>query len=324
MIFRTEIKIDPLSVRIGYENRILALGSCFTEHISARLLDLKFKVCSNPTGILFNPYSIARAIEACAEGRPVTDGELHEAGGTVFSYDFHSDFSALDRVSALEKMNAARTTGARALSEADRLLLTFGTAWIYEYEGRVVANCHKQPSARFHRRRLEVGEIVKRFSALMEGPLRGKQIILTVSPVRHLGDGLEENCLSKSVLRLATAILAERYPSIVYFPSFEILNDDLRDYRFYAADMMHPAQQAVEYVWEKFAEAALTPQAQELIPRIESIKKMLAHRPRDPRSEAHRQLLRQCLDRIQSLKSNKAFDFGAEEDYLRRCLEINL
>ena len=146
-------------------------------------------------------------------------------------------------------MNAARKAGAEALRRADRVLLTLGTAWVYEHNGQVVANCHRQPATEFVRRRLGVAEITGAFSALLAGPLAGKEVILTVSPVRHLGDGLEGNAVSKATLRLAAEELAAAHAAVHYFPAYEVLNDDLRDYRFYADDLVHPSAQAIQYVW---------------------------------------------------------------------------
>lgn len=234
MKFRTEIRIAPLSVRIGYENRLLALGSCFAEHISGRLSGARFRITSNPSGILFNPLSLAATLESYAAQQEVVPEELGCRNGLWFHYGFHGAFSDGSQKMALSKMNLARRAGASALREADRVILTFGTAWVYELRstGEIVANCHRQPAALFRRRRLTVEEIVARYDDLQAGPLAGKQVILTVSPVRHLGDGLPDNFLSKATLRLAIDEIYRRHADSAYFPAYEILTDDLRDYRF--------------------------------------------------------------------------------------------
>ena len=301
MKFRTEIEITSLGVKIGYENRVLALGSCFAAHIARKLAGAKFRVAENPSGILF---SIAAAIRSYADPAPVTRGELGFDGEVWHHFGFHGDFSAPTADEALQKMNAARQTGADALRTADRIVLTFGTAWVYERQGEAVANCHRRPAAEFSRRRLSVEEIVETFAELIEGPLAGKQIILTVSPVRHTGDTLAGNAVSKATLRLAAEQLTERFKCSAYFPAFEILTDDLRDYRFYADDLVHPAPQAVAYVWEKFAPAVLTDEALRLLPQ----------------GEAHRAFCRRQLERIAALPE---MDFQSETAYFRRCLEIN-
>ena len=318
MKFRTEIETAPLRMRFGYENRTLALGSCFAAHIAARLSRAKFRVEANPTGILFNPLSVAAAVRGF--GRPVVRDELHTDGQRWFHFGFHGDFSAPTPDEALRRMNAARQAGSEALRTADRVILTFGTAWVYERQGEVVANCHRRPAAEFARRRLSVDEIADAISELAEGPLAGRSILLTVSPVRHTGDGLAGNAVSKAALRLAAEELAERFPDVHYFPAYEILNDDLRDYRFYADDLVHPAPQAVEYVWEKFSAAVLSEQARRLLPDVRHIVVAAAHRPRNPQSATYREFCRRRLEEIAALPQ---IDFQTEAEYFRRCIEIN-
>ena len=320
MKFRTEIEITSLGVKISYENRVLALGSCFAAHIARKLAGAKFRVAENPSGILFNPLSIAAAIRSYADPAPVTRGELGFDGEVWHHFGFHGDFSAPTADEALQKMNAARQTGADALRTADRIVLTFGTAWVYERQGEAVANCHRRPAAEFTRRRLGVDEIVTAFADLMAGPLGGREVILTVSPVRHLGDSLAGNAVSKAALRLAAEELAERFPDVHYFPAYEILNDDLRDYRFYADDLVHPAPQAVEYVWEKFSAAVLSEQARRLLPDVRHIVVAAAHRPRNPQSATYREFCRRRLEEIAALPQ---IDFRTEAEYFRRCIEIN-
>ncbi len=320
MKFRTEIETVPAEPKFGYENRILALGSCFAEQIARRLARARFRITANPTGALFNPLSIARAVQHFAAPAPLRREELHPSEGLWFHYDFHGDFSAPTADAALAAMQDARATGAEALRQADRLILTFGTAWVYEHDGTVVANCHRQPARAFVRRRLSVEEIVVAFGVLFAGPLAGKETLLTVSPVRHLADGLAGNAVSKAILRLAAEELAERHPNVRYFPAFELLNDDLRDYRFYADDLVHPAPQAVTYIWEQFATAHLSDRARQLLPQVEAVVEAAAHRPRDPQSEAHKAFCRRQLERIAALPE---VDFTPESAYFRRCIEIN-
>ncbi len=325
MKFRTEIEITPLHERIGYRHQLLAVGSCFAEHIAGKLADAKFDVETNPTGILFNPLSIAEALRSYRVGKPVEEAELHCDGERWFHYDFHGSFSDADAAQALKRMNTGRTIGAAALRQADFVLLTFGTAWVYERQGRAVANCHRQPASEFVRRRLSVEEIVAAFdesfrirpdeNSPLGQSLADKQIILTVSPVRHLGDGLEGNALSKAVLRMAAAELAERHPNVHYFPAYEIVMDDLRDYRFYADDLVHPAQQAIEYIWEKFVAAALDDEARRLLPEVEAIAAAARHRPRNPQGRAHADFCRRCMERIAALPQ---IDFTAEKRYFEQ------
>lgn len=323
MKFRTEIDIAPLTRRIGYRHRIVSFGSCFAETIAARLAAAKFRIVSNPTGILFNPCSIAETLRALHHRIPVQREALQHDGEQWFHFDFHGSFSDADADRALAGMQAARVRGAEALAAADFVLLTFGTAWVYERDGRVVANCHRQPAATFVRRRLTVEELVTSYRSLFETELSDKQIILTVSPVRHIGDGLAENALSKAILRVAAAELEACCPHVHYFPSFEIVTDDLRDYRFYGDDLVHPSPQAVAYIWEKFAAAALDDEAQQLLPEIEALATAAGHRPRNPHSAAHKAFCASCLQRIDAICTVADVDFSDEREYFRRSLEIN-
>ena len=316
MKFRTEITLPPFppEARIGYANHLLALGSCFADTVGERLRRARFACTVNPSGVLFNPASMARAIEAFASQQAVTPEELRFAPetGLWFHFGFHGSFSSCDRNAALEAMNRALQRGTEALHRADRLLLTFGTAWVYEHAGEIVANCHRRPAAEFVRRRLSVEEIVTTYERLLQGPLSGREIILTVSPVRHLGDGLAGNCTSKAVLRLAAEELSERHTNVHYFPAYEIVTDDLRDYRFYADDLIHPAPQAVEYIWEHFAEAVLDERARRLAPAAARIVAAAAHRPLHPDSQTYRDF---CLKQLTAIATMPEINFSKEAAY---------
>lgn len=280
MKFRTELNVKPLGRKIDHSMRGVALGSCFAESIAGKLRRAKFAVASNPEGVLYNPFSIADALES---------------------------------------------TAMKALLEAaDYLILSFGTAWVYELDGRVVANCGKRPAHLFTRRRLSVEEIVERYNKLTSSDLlRDKQIIFTVSPIRHLKDGFEENSLSKAVLRVAVEEIAAtaQNPCVQYFPAYEILLDDLRDYRFYAAtDLTHPSAEAVGYIWEKFSEAAFEKSpTMELISRLETITRAVEHRPFDPDTDEHRQFGRKMKLAAQELQQScPAVDLREEIAYFAK------
>lgn len=317
MKFRTEISIKPLEVGITHSSRIFALGSCFAESISERLSRAKFSVTTNPFGVLFNPLSIAGAIDRLADTKAFAVCDIREGREGFFSFDAHSSLDGKTQTEIFANLNRAVAQGSKALDEADWVILTFGTAWVYEREGKVVANCHKQPSAQFERRRLSVEEIVERYTTLFEGVLRDKRVVLTVSPVRHLGDGLQENGVSKAILRVAVDELCRKFENACYFPSFEILIDDLRDYRYYAEDMAHPSAQAVEYVWERFCEYALTDKAREILPQIEQIVAAANHRPFNADSEAHKAFCRKMLERAEAMTD---IDFSLEKSKFERCL----
>ncbi len=320
MKFRTEIEIRPAEAPLGYRDRLLAIGSCFAETMAARLAAAKFRITANPTGILFNPLSIADALERLLHPAEIGAEELQQGADGWFHFGFHGSFSDRDAERARARMNGAVRQGAAALAEAQAVIVTFGTAWVFEREGRVVANCHRRPAAEFVRRRLSAEEIAGRCAPLFGEALRDKQIILTVSPVRHLADGLSGNALSKATLRVAAAALEERCPNLHYFPAFEIVTDDLRDYRFYADDLVHPAPQAVAYVWEKFAAAWLDAEARKRLPEVEEIVAAARHRPRDPGSPAHRAFCRAMLARTAALPE---IDFTEENACFERCIEIN-
>lgn len=295
------------------------MGSCFAEHISGRLSGARFRITSNPSGILFNPLSLAATLESYAAPQEVVPEELGCRNGLWFHYGFHGAFSDGSQKMALSKMNLARRAGASALREADRVILTFGTAWVYELRstGEIVANCHKQPAELFRRRRLTVEEIVARYDDLQAGPLAGKQVILTVSPVRHLGDGLPDNFLSKATLRLAIDEICRRHADSAYFPAYEILTDDLRDYRFYADDLVHPSQQAQQYIWELFTAATLTEEARRKLPQVEALTTAAGHRPLHPESDEYRRFCRKQLEIIESLPE---IDLSREKEFFNQFL----
>lgn len=280
MKFRTEIEIARSTFTVDHSRQGFIAGSCFSEHIYRKLACAKFPVEANPSGILFNPVSIARLFQRLQYGVTFTQEDIVCANGLWFSYDHHGSFSRDSAAGTLATINDAMIQGVKWLAAADYVIITFGTSWIYRLKsnGSVVANCHKQPATLFSRERLSVDDIVAAYVGLLEGPLAGKQVLFTVSPVRHMKDGFEENSLSKAILRTAIAQLVERYPNVSYFPSFEIMNDDLRDYRFYADDMIHPSPVAVNYIWEKFIDFAMDQQTKSLLPRLEKLHAALSHR----------------------------------------------
>jgi hypothetical protein len=296
MNFRTEINVTRFATSINHSARVFSVGSCFVDSIAAKLARYKFHVTSNPFGVVFNPFSIASTLESLAAHKSYKKRDLTFAREVWFSYDHHTSFSGANPRQVLDKINSSVATASVALRDADVVIITLGTAWVYELDGRVVTNCHKQPAAMFTRRRLSVGEIVERFSTLLNGELRGKRVIFTVSPVRHLKDGFAENSLSKATLRVAIDELVAEHANVSYFPAYEIVTDDLRDYRFYARDMIHPSEEAVDYVWDKFATAAFDEKTLGLLPRIEAIRRAMEHRPFNPESESYERF---CQNTIQ-------------------------
>ena len=289
MKFRTEYTAPRASISLSPQHPVLLTGSCFADNISGRMRQSLWKGV-NPAGTLFNPISIARylslCLEDCEEGERAFEESLFASDGKVLSWLFNSRVSGTSKEECLEVFRKIRQTTLSTMADAECLIITFGTAWIYalrrEEENYVVANCHRQPSGLFERRRMEVGEICELWHALTERLLsrfRNLRIIFTVSPVRHLKDGFEENMRSKATLILAVEQLCHDIPECYYFPAYEIVNDDLRDYRFYATDLAHPSEQAVEYIWEKFCVTYLSDADIRRLAEGKRIWSSLQHRP---------------------------------------------
>ncbi|MDE6265811.1 MAG: GSCFA domain-containing protein [Muribaculaceae bacterium] len=249
MKFRTEIE-TARCIPIEPQSHILMMGSCFTPNIGTQLAIDGFNVNVNPTGVLYNPASIAGMIERSARRRPYTEKDLiTDDDGTFHLLDFPNNMQGTDIDGLLTRANTLMDALSDSLEKADILIVTFGTAWVFDLNetGVTVGNCHKLPASFFTRRRLTPDEIVNLWKPVIS---TGRRVIFTISPIRHLADGLHGNCVSKSTLQLAVDTLVNY--GAEYFPAFEIMMDDLRDYRFYAADMKHPSETAVEYIYEIF------------------------------------------------------------------------
>ena len=258
MKLQTVVDITPSKWKIGYVDRILLLGSCFSDEIGEQMSQRYLQVTSNPFGTLYNPLSIAQALNMTEVP------ELVEHEGLWHSMAHHGSFSRATKEDAQEAVSASIETMQKALKEATVIIVTFGTAWVYERNGEIVGNCHKLPENEFTRRRLSVEEIVDAWKPILE-QYKDKHWLFTVSPIRHIKDGLHENQLSKATLLQAVEQLQTRMASsapetLRYFPSYEIVLDELRDYRFYADDLVHPSSMAVNYIWERFVDTFCTPQ----------------------------------------------------------------
>ena len=301
MKFFTDIQIGKSSEPIEHSEQILMLGSCFVENMEAKFANGGFRVCCNPFGTLYNPMSIAACLQSLLDGKHFSEEDLFFSGGLYHSMLHHGKFSSADAEDCLGMVNESIDKGRMALLEADRLILTWGTAWVYEMEGQIVGNCHKLPASCFLRRRLAIEEIIRTYSILFQHPLmRQKKVLITISPIRHIKDGLHENQLSKATLLLAAEQLVQQ-ENWTYFPAYELMLDELRDYRFYAADMVHPSPVAIDYVWERFAQTQLSPNAQLAVKECEPYFLSLAHRPLHPDSTVYQQFIKQMQDRKQAL-----------------------
>ena len=247
MKLQTIVDIKPSDWKIGYEDKILMLGSCFSDEMGAQMQQCYLNVTCNPFGTLYNPLSIAHALQ-------ITEmPELIEHDGLWHSMAHHGAFSRSTKEGAELAVRESIEKMQRALQEATVVIVTFGTAWVYEMDGQIVGNCHKLPEKEFVRIRLSVEEIVNAWKPILER-YADKRWIFTVSPIRHIKDGLRENQLSKATLLQAVEQLGD------YFPSYEIMLDELRDYRFYADDLVHPSSMAVNYIWERFVDTYCTNQ----------------------------------------------------------------
>ncbi len=322
MKFRTEIEVAPWQQKIEYGDTLLCLGSCFASNIGERLSERKFRVTTNPTGILFNPASIAQAAERIETKKLVSVDEVFKSDGRWLSYDFHSSLYGTTEGEAMEMMNSKICEAHNALKSANHLIITLGTAWTYRLkrDNKVVANCHKQPHSEFRRELLSVSEIVEALERIAHST--SAQIIVTISPIRHIGEGLEDNSLSKALLRVAVEEFYRRHTErVTYFPSYEIMLDDLRDYRFYGDDLVHPTKMAVDYIAEKFFEVALSSDTKQKMEEVTKIINAANHRPQNPYSEQHRVFCRKQLEAIERIKE---VVLQKEREHFERMLQINL
>ena len=254
------VQIPASSWKIGYDDQILLMGSCFADSMCAKLHEHYFRVEGNPFGVLYNPASIAMAIEMARKSQTIEDKDLVEHGGLWHSMAHHGVFSDIDMAVVLDKCNGSIVALRQALENATVITITFGTAWVYEYAGKVVGNCHKIPANQFVRRRMTVEEIVATWQPLVEA-MPDKKWLFTVSPIRHVKDGLHENHINKGILLQAIEQLTKQ-SGCNYFPAYEIMLDELRDYRYYAEDMVHPSSMAVEYIWQRLVETYMAADTQ--------------------------------------------------------------
>lgn len=286
---------------------MLLMGSCFATEMGARLLRAKFDCDLNPFGVLYNPLSIAEALCDMLDGRLYTADDLFCHEGLWHSWMHHSDFSGSSPDEVVKQINARLTKAHQRMPQLRRVVLTLGSAFVYRLaeSGRVVGNCHKMAERLFRRERLGMDEVTQALSSVFERLFRlnpEMKILLTVSPIRHLRDGLHENQLSKSTLLLAADALCRQYPAqVCYLPIYEVMMDELRDYRFYADDLTHPSAMALDYIWNTLIDKCFTDEAKVLVQECEAISKALSHRPLHPESDAYKRFLEQTLLKIERL-----------------------
>jgi hypothetical protein len=305
--FRTDVSINPYSHRIGLKTPILTAGSCFADAIGSRLMKNKFFISVNPTGVIYNPQSIHKALTYGISANELPEHTYLQHQGIYLNYDFHSQFSALDMSALKRQLSDTVQSMHEFLKSASWLMITYGTAWIYDRNetNEIVANCHKVPSANFTKRLASQKEIIQSFEifyAALNAFNPSIKIILTVSPVRHVKDTLELNSVSKAILRTVCYSLSTTFDNVDYFPAFEIMIDDLRDYRFYRSDMLHPTEDAENYIWEKFSQRYFDEGTRNFIKEWEQIRTALSHKAFHPSSAAHQQFLKATLKKLENLK----------------------
>ena len=330
MQFTTLVDIPKSNICISHSDRIVLIGSCFADNIGQMLQDCKFNTIQNPFGTLYNPLSIAWLVERSIDGIPFSsqsDEIFKDEDNRWHSWMHHSKFSCQSAEELAIKMNLASVVMGETLLTANLLIVTFGTSIIYTLKstGKPVANCHKQKDSLFERRMLTVNEITEQWTALIR-KLQTKnpdlRIILTVSPIRHQRDGMHVNQLSKSTLLLAVDQLIKKTncqtskPQLEYFPSYEIMMDELRDYRFYADDMIHPSPMAIQHIQERFADTYFDKDTKNICSQCMQIKKALNHRTDNPESAAYIKFIEHTLHQIETIQK--------QHPYIRMDKEIEI
>jgi hypothetical protein len=313
MEFRLAFNPQPFAEKIKHRQRLLLIGSCFTENIGNKLKQFKFSIAENPNGILFNPISIVKSINSYIDNVQYTEADLFYQNECWNSWEHHSRFSHPDKYECLRMINHAQSEAHTFLKSANWILITVGSAFVYEladntttpltcnYGEKVVANCHKVPTDKFNKKLLPAAAITTVFSEMLEKLFAfnpSLKVIFTISPVRHLRDGFVENNRSKAMLIQAIHQLVDASEKLFYFPAYELVMDDLRDYRFFAEDMVHPNYAATNYGWEKFITTCIDEPSQQLMKEINIVNAAKMHKPFNPTSQAHKKFLQNNLQRV--------------------------
>ncbi|MFA6260003.1 MAG: GSCFA domain-containing protein [Bacteroidia bacterium] len=311
MKFKLDFDITPPPKLLHIKSPVALWGSCFAEHMALKLKRHKFNLVQNPNGIQYNPISIFQSISDCMSQAEISNNSLFEYNGLWHSWEHHGRFKATSRNTLIENIRTERLLMHGQLKHSEFLIITFGNAWVYEhpeYKG-VVANCHKIPATAFKKRLLEVDEIVQAFLQLLTKfpALLQKQWIFTVSPVRYSKDGLVENNRSKAVLLQAVHNMIQRYPEMYYFPAYEILIDELRDYRFYDSDLVHPSAQAIQYIYDRFRETVFDSETKLILHEVEDLVTASEHRHLHPGTEAHLKFMDAYLKKTEALAKKYPF-----------------
>jgi GSCFA family len=322
MDFHLEFSPTAFPTKINHSDFLFLAGSCFTEQIGQKLAAHKFRIIDNPHGILFNPVSIVTSVLSYIENKRYNESDLFYHNELWGSWDHHTRFSDINKETCLQNINESQAAAHAFLKKADWLLLTLGSAFVYESDNRVVANCHKVPTDKFKKRLLSIAEVTGGLENLVSRLKEfnpALKIIFTISPVRHLRDGFVENNRSKAILINSVHQVVDQLQHAFYFPSYELIIDDLRDYRFYAEDMVHPNYAATNYVWEKFVGTCVDEPSQMLMKEINTINAAFQHKPFNPTSNAHKQFMQASLAKLAKLKERFPYlDFEKESLFFSR------
>ena len=323
MELRTTFKIPPSRYKITYDDPVMFIGSCFAGSIGSKLEAGRMPVMINPSGTVYNPVSVSNTLKSVIDSREYTEKDLHDHNGTWLSFDHYTDFSSGNEKEVLDRINRRTSAAFEFLSKTHFLFITFGTARVFRHieSGRIVSNCHKIPASEFKRELLTVDEIVLLWNSqldLLQVFNPELRVVFTISPVRHWKDGPHGNQVSKSTLFLAVERLLE-HPSIPqYFPAYELVMDDLRDYRFYAGDMLHPSDAAVDYIWNAFMECYFDNITTGTWREAEKIVRAVSHKIRSGAGENLRSFAGTMLKKIDALCARKpAPDLSVERNYFK-------
>jgi hypothetical protein len=326
MELRTKVHIPETGSRISYADPVMFIGSCFASEIGSKMSEGCMPVMINPAGTVYNPLSVADTLRIITQAKTFTPADLHCYKDTWLSFSHYTDFSSHDPLKVLEKINARTSEAAGFIKKSKFLFITFGTSWIFRLAqtGKPVSNCHKLPASFFTRELLTVDSITQTWNEVLtdlKAQLPDMKIIFTVSPVRHWKDGAHGNQVSKSVLHLAIENLLKHQSGPDYFPAYEIMMDELRDYRFYARDMIHPTETAVEFIWELFSGAWLEKESLKIWNEVSSINRAMHHRLTTDSPAGIKQFARIMLDRISGLGSKyKHIDLTSQRSYFEKLL----
>lgn len=313
MNLQTPVIFPKASFDITHRSTMLLFGSCFSENIGLKLKENKFSVNVNPFGVLYNPFSISRAITRLLDKKEFASEDFVHHNDMYHSFMHHGSFSNSTLTDALTQINTEFSLAATQLEVADFLLITFGTSYVFRWKetGEIVGNCHKIPANQFVRERLTVDEITLTWSKLIKKLLVSNpnlKILFTVSPIRHFKDGAHNNQLSKSILHLSIDNLMQQFPATAfYFPAYEIMMDELRDYRFYTDDMLHPSQVAQNYIWKRFGESYFSKETQSIIVEWQRIHQSLSHRPNNIYSDTYQKFVHRTIEDIEAFQEKYPF-----------------